>query len=177
MTILEQNKNMNEIWKAIKGYEGLYQVSNLGRVLSNGRKCVTRIMKAQRNTKGYYYVNLFKYGKRTPVLIHRLVAETFIPNIENKGTVNHIDGNKLNNSVNNLEWNTCSENIKHAYANGLKQAVRSKKIIQKSIDGSVVKIWNSIREAARGIGVHQTSLQKCCKNPSYTIKGYKWELF
>lgn len=125
---MDSNK-LNEIWKDIKGYEGLYQVSNLGRVKALERKFTyninTKILKekikkqcetSKRNGKqGYLCTRLKdKNGNSKCLYTHRLVAEAFIPNPDNKETVNHIDGNKHNNNVNNLEWNTFSENNKHA---------------------------------------------------------------
>lgn len=103
-----------EIWKDIKGYEGMYQVSNLGRVKSlermmKNRKCEEIIKVPSITNKGYYRLPLCKYGKTKYFHIHRLVAETFIPNIENKPTVDHIDRNKLNNNVSNLRWATYKE--------------------------------------------------------------------
>lgn len=118
-----------EIWKDIKGYEDLYKVSNFGKIKSLERinqignnKYVTfeKILKHHINKKrGYCQVNLCKNGTRKLFTCHRLVAETFIPNMDNKKYVNHIDGNKTNNCIDNLEWCTHSENINHAYRNNL----------------------------------------------------------
>jgi hypothetical protein len=107
-----------EVWRDIQGYEGLYQVSSHGRVKSlkrGGRLVVLTISKF-----GYQCISLYKKYHRLPVKVHRLVAEAFIPNTENKSQVNHKDGNKTNNHYSNLEWVTPSENISHAYKNGLK---------------------------------------------------------
>ena len=118
-----------EIWKDIEGYEGLYQVSNLGRVKSIygwcGNRFVkrTKILKLKINNKGYTKVYLYKNKKSKMFFVHRLVAMAFVPNPNNLPQVNHKDGNKLNNSIGNLEWCTCSENIKHAYKTGLKHYV------------------------------------------------------
>lgn len=109
---------MEELWKDIEGFEGLYQVSNLGNVKSLKRNIILKPgVVAYRKTKesGYYIVNL----KSKPFYIHRLVAEAFIPNSENKPQINHIDCNKRNNNVKNLEWVTREENIQHAYKNNL----------------------------------------------------------
>ncbi len=116
-----------EQWKDIKGYEGYYQISNYGniksvdRIIWNGHVMHKRYG-APVKQKEYRYkeVLLCKDGKATKKYMHRLVAETFIKNEENKKTVNHKDGNKYNNHVDNLEWATHSENINHAYENGLR---------------------------------------------------------
>jgi len=102
---------IEEIWKDIKSYEGRYQVSNLGKVKSLVREC---ILKFGIRGKGYLYVNLCKDGQVKKFSIHRLVAETFIPNPDNKPEVNHRDGIKNHNEATNLEWATSKENIEHA---------------------------------------------------------------
>lgn len=116
-----------EIWKDIHGYEGLYQISNLGRVKSLSRqvrgtiKRITsdRIMVANMGSTGYREVSLSRNGKRAVKKIHRLFAIAFIANPENKPCINHKDGNKLNNDIENLEWCTYSENVRHALKTGL----------------------------------------------------------
>lgn len=120
---------MMEIWKPVKGYESLYEVSNLGRVKglpkkvrckeNNFRTVRERILKSNTNECGYMIVSLYKDKKCVHARVHRLVAQAFIPNTENKRCVNHIDGNKANNAVSNLEWCTHSENMYHAYQKGL----------------------------------------------------------
>ena len=120
-----------EIWKDIEGYEGLYQVSNLGNVKSLNRlikhnrsgflKLKSKIIKPCTTKTGYVVFHLYKNSKQTHKTAHRLVAECFLENIFSKEDINHIDGNKLNNNILNLEWNTRSENLKHAYNTGLKE--------------------------------------------------------
>ena len=110
---------MQEIWKDIKGYEGKYQVSNLGRVRSlydqNQFKKTYRIKLLKFNIRsGYYNVNLNNHRKRKNFQVHRLVAFAFIPNFDNKPIINHIDENRLNNKVDNLEWCTQKENVLHS---------------------------------------------------------------
>ena len=130
--ICQSNTSEVEEWRDVQGYEGLYLISNLGQVQSLGRVRsqrnvyteITRVytgkILSQRIGKaGYQYVNLYSLDKRTTKKIHRLVAEAFLENPENKPQVNHIDGNKLNNTVTNLEWNTSKENIVHGYNIGL----------------------------------------------------------
>ena len=118
-----------EIWKDIKGFEGCYQISNKGRVKSLARQCGThyqqeKIRKLSLTKDGYVKVRLMSKDKDITARVHRLVAEAFIPNLENKPTVNHIDGNKENNCVENLEWATLEEQMQHAYDNNLKVAHR-----------------------------------------------------
>ncbi len=113
-----------EIWKDIEGYEGLYQVSNFGRIKSlkrtslMGRSLKEKILKQSKNTKGYYQVGLYSKKPKT-IMVHILVAQTFIPKPNNKHEINHIDGCKTNNRVGNLEWCTHHENMKHASSKNL----------------------------------------------------------
>lgn len=113
---------LSEVWKDIKGYEGLYQISNLGRVKSlkrfntNNANTKDRILKPSLDRKGYLHVVLCKNNKRYNKTLHRLVAEAFIENPENKPQVNHIDEDKTNNRVSNLEWMTNKENRNHGTA-------------------------------------------------------------
>ena len=114
-----------EEWKDIKGYEGIYQVSNLGRIKSleridnSNHKVKGKILKIIPENRGYSVVNLCKDGKCKTYKVHRLVAIAFLENPDNKPQVNHIDGNKKNNSILNLEWVTAEENINHAWDTGL----------------------------------------------------------
>ena len=117
----------NVVWKDIPGYEGLYQVSNVGEIKSlrgwNGRGYVHRekILSKTMTTTGYYKVELTKDGIRKSLKVHRLVAYAFIPRTEGKPYINHKDGNPLNNVVDNLEWCTQKENVNHALNIGLKK--------------------------------------------------------
>lgn len=120
--------SMIEEWKDIEGFEGFYKISNLGNVMSMGGWCGTskrnQMIRSTSLTKdGYVKVRLMRNGKDRTSRIHRLVAEAFIPNPENKKTVNHIDGVKTNNNVVNLEWADRSEQMHHAYKLGLKTAM------------------------------------------------------
>jgi hypothetical protein len=111
-----------ELWKDIRGYEGLYRVSNYGRIksLGNDKKRKEKILTSFINGVGYVLIKLSKEGKQYNHRLHRLVAEAFIDNPLNKPEVNHIDGNKSNNNISNLEWSTRSENVQHSFNHNLK---------------------------------------------------------
>ena len=176
---------MQEIWKDIKGYEGLYQVSNFGRIANKKYKIKTNEL----YKNGYLYVDLYKYNKRKRMLVHRLVAKAFISNPNNLPQVNHIDGNKENNNVENLEWCTCSYNLKEAYRLELRKPSRamlgkkgikcpnSKKINQYDLNGNFIKLWHSTMDIERELKIKHDSISNCCKHKkSYkTAGGYKWE--
>ena len=140
-------------WKEIQGFEGLYKISNEGKIYSNK---INAIMKTYINNNGYECVQLTKNKKRKHFLVHRLVAKAFIPNIDNKPQVNHIDGNKANNRVENLEWYTNSENQIHAYKNGLNRS-KKKQCTINGID------YESITEAANQLGVSRATIQSWLK--------------
>jgi len=126
-----------ESWKRIKNYED-YSVSNYGRIRNDK---TGRILKPGKNSCGYFLVVLCKNGIVKTHTIHRLVANAFIPNPENKFTVNHIDGCKTNNHADNLEWNTYSENIQHGYDTGLQKAIKgSKHVNSKLSENQVLEI-------------------------------------
>ena len=151
---------------------------------TNKNNCKVRVLKQKHCANGYRSVKLFKDGKHSHLLVHRIVAKTFIPNPDNKRYVNHIDGNKANNNVNNLEWCTASENLKHAFKTGLSKPIKgadnkqSKKIKQIQVfTGKVVKVWDSLGEIKRELGFNKAGIIGCCKNkPKYkTAYNYKWE--
>lgn len=130
-----------EIWKPIKDYEGFYEVSNLGRVRSVRRNIV---MSGVKRKDGYVSYNFVRDGITRGKLVHRLVAETFIPNHQNKPEVNHIDGNKQNNNVKNLQWVTPSENQRHAIEIGLRKGSRLQNggcvLLTKEINEKIISI-------------------------------------
>ena len=178
---------MKEIWKDIKGYEGLYQVSNLGRVksLNYNRKNIEKTLKPVLYYNKYYSYTLYKNKKKKVFLAHRIVAINFIENINNKEYVNHIDGNKLNNNVDNLEWVTPSENNIHAFENGLnyspskgkfgKDNRLSKEIYQLDKNNKIINHFFGLREAERITGINHSFISACCKNKVKTAGGYVWK--
>ena len=142
------------IWKDIKGYEGKYQISNKGRVRSLDYKGTKKkkLLKASTNKEGYIQIRLYKNGKGKTYFVHRLVAEAFILNPNNYPVVNHKDENKSNNSVDNLEW--CTVEYNNTYGTRLERMskTRSKAIRQLSLEGDLIKVWESASEVARVLG-------------------------
>lgn len=173
---------MEEIWKDIKEYEGIYQVSNLGRI----KNFKNEIHASSVDKYGYLQTILYYKVRPKCFRVHRLVAEAFIPNPENKPQVNHIDGNKKNNRVDNLEWCTNQENINHAWKTGLfsnmSEAIiasnrnRTKTIKQYDLNNNFIKEWNSIISAATYYNISRSSIGACINNKQKTSGGYIWKL-
>ena len=175
---------MEEIWRDIKGYEGKYKVSNLGRVksLNYHRSCKERILKNLINTRGYLTTVLYKNGIGNNVQIHRLVATAFIENPENLPEVNHIDENKTNNFVSNLEF--CDRKYNNNYGTRNERSMFTrivnnrknapKKIDQYSLDGKFIKTWNSGTDLAN-CGFNNGNICNCCNGQRKTSKGYIWK--
>ena len=165
---------IKEEWKDIKNYEGLYQVSNLGNVKSlernksNGKGLVKideKILTQNITNWGYCKVALYKNGARKYYKVHRLVAEAFIPNPNNKEQINHIDGNKLNNNVNNLEWNTRIENMNHARINGLcGNNTDSNYILLKDNNGKIISQYDGKTKLANIININSGKILKTFDN-------------
>ena len=165
---------MDIIWKDIKGYEGLYEVSNTGYIKSLQFK-KPFIKKFNKNHQGYLSVSLYKDNENKLVKVHRVVAEAFISNPENKPQVNHKDGNKANNCVENLEWVTASENIKHSYANGLQSVdLRKVKVSKYTLEGTFVKTYDSIAEASADTGVSMGNITTCCQGKLRYTRDCTW---
>ena len=176
---------MKEIWKDIKGYEGLYQVSNLGRVKSldmilpykRHNKETTRIRKGKilspANMKnGYLRVEMSNKTKHRLNLVHRLVAIAFIPNPNNYKEINHINCDKQDNSAENLEWCSSSYNKIHAFENKL---YKSEKPILQIKNGIVIKEWKSASQVFRELGYSQQSIGKVALGKRKSAYGYQWE--
>lgn len=171
---------MNEVWKPIKNYEELYEVSNLGNVRSFKYNRII-VLKPHYTNKKYFAVGLYKKSKIKTFQVHRLVAEAFIPNPENKPQVNHINGIKTDNRVENLEWCTNQENVIHAFKTGLEIVKRggehhsSKKVNQYDLNGNFIKRWDCITDIQRKLNINRHCVINCCKKKQYTAGGYKWE--
>lgn len=172
---------MEEIWKDVVGYEGLYQVSNLGRIKSfvkhtgNGN-----ILKNFKNTDGYDLVIITNGIKRSTKTVHRLMAIAFIPNPENKPQVNHIDANKKNNNLSNLEWVTRSENTLHAYKVGV---MGGRKMVEKrfipisvkNIETEEVLNFESITNLSKHFKVEKGNMTNIMNRKRCVAKFSKYE--
>lgn len=179
----------NEIWKDIVGYEGIYEISNFGRLKSLPKKArsigsagyeyfiqrTEKIRRPSRDTFGYMHAFLHKDGNSKAFLIHRLVATAFIENPNNKYAVNHIDGIKQNNNVSNLEWVTKSENVKHAYSTGLMcnkgenhPGVKLNEVIVKEIRLKYIPRLYSSRKLAKEYGISKTQILDILNKKSWS---------
>lgn len=191
---------MEEVWNDVVGFEGLYKVSNLGSVKSLDRILQTiganqfgsypmtklikgKVLSPAINQDGYYQVVLYKSGKKYNKLVHQLVAEAFIPNPQNKPTVNHIDGIKTRNIVNNLEWATEKEQQWHSISIlGHKHIISQKcrdcrkyDTQQKKVERSDGMVFNSIKEASNGNESLRKHISDVCKGRRRFAGGYSWK--
>lgn len=167
---------MNEIWKDIQGYEGLYQVSNLGRVRSLDRKVQHpkggkrfskgQIIKPGATPKGYLFVQLSSGSEICTKRVNRLVAEAFIPNPKNLPVVNHKDKDRANNSVANLEWCTVEYNNRYSC---------TKAVLQFDRNGKFIAAWDAVSDASRATGINAGNIVQCCKGNKYkTVGNFIW---
>ena len=173
---------LNEEFRDIKGYEELYQVSNYGRIKAKEKKngwCLNceRIMKTHLDKDNYYRITLCKKGKNKVCGIHRLVAQAFLPNLDKLPEVNHIDTNKINNKVNNLEWCSQDYNLHYADRNEKISKALSIPIIQFTKDNIKIKEFESINQAARELKLSSAHISECCRNLKYhkTYGGFIWK--
>lgn len=170
---------MTEIWKDIAGYEGLYQVSNLGRIRNN-----SFVLKPSTQL-GYNYVGLWKDNKCKRFRVHRLVAQAFIPNPLNLPQINHKDEDKTNNCIDNLEW--CTQKYNNSYGTKTKKQLQTykehntsnaeKEVVMLSLGGEIVNVYKSLSEASRQTGLSLGNLSEVCNKKPHrlTLGGYKWE--
>lgn len=188
---------MEEIWKPVKGFEGLYEVSNYGRVISHHKYAgvENRVMKFKEDKNGYLKVKLCDNGKHKQLFAHRIVAEAFIDNPNNYPMINHKDENKKNNFVENLEW--CDSQYNNTYGHRLEIAMpkthakwsyterarkqmsevgkRHRKRCAAYKDNVLVKEFNSTVEAGRFFNTVATNISRCCASEKGTAKGYTWK--
>ena len=175
---------MVEIWKDIEGFEGFYQISNLGRVKSLERiidrpisgkiKYTEKILNVQLNKKrNYVYIQLYKNGYSRRYIVHRLVAEAFIPNPNNLPQVNHKDENSLNNCVDNLEWCTAKYNL--TYGTRIERIAKKNYVPVIAYNDHEEFLFSSQTDGAKQLNVLQSNIAHCLKNNRYTCGGYHWK--
>ena len=193
---------MTEIWKNIEGYENLYQISSIGRVRSLdrfdsiGRFIKGKILKPRIDKDGYHCIFLSKNGTQKPFKIHRLVAQAFIPNPDNKPCIDHVNCVRSDNRLENLRWVTYLENNLNPitrkrssdthreiyqgennpnYGNRGKNNPLSKPIVQLTLDNEIVKLWFAAKDAEREKQFDASTITKCCRGKKQTHKNYKWQ--
>lgn len=177
-----------EEWRPIKGYPG-YEVSSFGRVRSfvgwkRRGSAIPKILTPGKSRGGYLHITLCGEETRSTADLHRLVAEAFLPNLNNLPQVNHIDGDKTNNCVWNLEWATIGENISHAWQSGLREHTQkqrqsvidrcAKRVSQYTIDGDYVATYRSASEAERDIGICHAAISAACRGKQKAAGGFVW---
>lgn len=173
---------MEENWKDIAEYEGLYQISDQGRVksLNYNHTNTERILKPAKRKDGYLIINLHKEGKMKTYLVHRLVAKAFIPNNNLfKIDINHKDEDKTNNNASNLEWCTRAENNNYGTRNERSakaqiNGIRSKAVIQYTLAGKPIALFPSVMEIERRLGFSNGNIAKCCNGKYKTAYKYIW---
>lgn len=181
---------IKEIWMPVVGYEGLYEVSNIGRVRSLWSKTRIKdkegkILRQKDNGKGYYSINLHKDGICRTVLVHRLVADAFIPKIDGLDLVGHLDDNKKNNVVENLYWTDYAENNRHngkldrfqrRHREKMAQIIEaiSTPIICKDVDTGEERWFPSMQEAARVMGAESGKISMCCNGIRKHHRNKSW---
>ena len=170
-----------EKWKTVKGFEGLYEISNLGNVRSLNYhnwgivKNLTPVM----DKDGYLRVCLSKNGKQYNGTVHRMVAQAFIENPNSFPQINHINEDKSDNRVENLEWCDCLYNNNHGTRNNRisksKRNTKCKKVVQTDLNGNVIREWVSLNEIMRVLGFNAAFVARCCHGVKPTAYGYRWQ--
>lgn len=172
---------MQEIWKDIEGYEGLYKISNLGRIMSfrdnpRSKQKGPHLLNPSILNKGYEHVTLYRGpSDRKHFLVHVLVAKTFLPNPNNYPCVNHKDEVKTNNCADNLEWCTYGYNNSYGTARIRARAKRSKRVSQYTMNGEWLATYFNAETAAEISGTTASSIHYCCKGKGEYSKGYIWK--
>lgn len=168
------------MFKDVKGFEGLYKVNEEGVIVStprNGNGYKEHIMSHSTDSDGYEVCKLRNKDKVITKKIHRAVAEAHLPNPENKPQINHKDGNKKNNHIDNLEWVTASENIRHARQLGLQKTQGEKAVRQVDKQtGATLAVFRSMKEAERQTGIGWTGISATVRGVRKSAGGYFWEL-
>ena len=164
-----------EIWCPIKGFEGLYEVSDQGRVKSIGYGKERILSPGKLQTTGYLQVVLCKNGEKKNLLVHRLVAQTFIPNPQNMPQVNHIDENPSNNKVENLEWCDAKYNNNYGTHNQRMVEKKSKPVLQYTKSGEFVKEWKSASDVQINLNYNQSNISKCCTGKCKSAYNFIWK--
>ncbi|ATC61752.1 NUMOD4 motif-containing HNH endonuclease [Pseudolactococcus raffinolactis] len=173
-----------EVWKDVLGYEGYYQVSNCGRIRTvENRPYMEQqydldlykqhFLSPSKSPNGYRHITFCVNGIKKTKSIHRIVAEAFLPNHSDKPEVNHIDGNKENNHVENLEWCTASDNQRHAFRTGLQFNGRSRKIGLENLETGERLNFNSQKEASLFLGKHDAYIRTKTSKKKFLIPGYR----
>ena len=159
-----------ETFVKIEGFEN-YEVSNLGKVrnIKSGR-----ILKPHLNHNGYLKHHLYKHNKLKELFLHRIIAIAFIDNPEEKPQVNHIDENKLNNDLSNLEWCTVRENLIHGTRTKRVAEKLSQKVIQLDLNDNVLNEFESIKQAGQETGASASHISSCCNGKRKSAGGFKW---
>lgn len=179
-----------KLWKDIPNFEGLYQANTDGEIRS---LYSNKILKQEISKNGYCKVMLCKNKKRKLLSVHRIIAQTFLKDYDEKLQVNHKSGIKTDNRLNNLEMVTSKENIIHSFKNGLQKPKTgkehplykkygienktSKKVIQYDLNDNFLKVWNSIMDVERELGINNSNISSCCNGNKKSAGGFKWKHF